>query len=305
MLVECLRPLEVEAWAVHSGGEALAEAQAAAPDLILLDVMLPDTDGFTVATRLKDDAATRDVPVIIVTTATRVEDRAKSLELGAADCITKPFYYEEVRARVQSALRRAAAARAAKAAEALASTPAAMPAGLQGSLQQLSLPLVVQMLEMEGRSGALHLDGGGQGGVLHLDEGRIVGAEWKGHTGEFAAYRLIRMTDGVFRFAPGDGPAPARDIQFNNQHLLMEAMRRQDEGDRILERLPARDRPLRTTARLAAVLGNRRPAGDLKQLLDLIDGRRTILEILDLVSDDLRILEGLARLEERGLIETT
>jgi len=304
MLVECLRPLEVEAWAVDSGGEALAEVQAAAPDLILLDVILPDTDGFTVAARLRDDAATRDVPVIIVTTATRVEDRAKSLELGAADCITKPFYYEEVRARVQGVLQRAAAARAARAAEAQASTSAALPAGLQGSLQQLSLPLVIQMLEMERKSGALHVEGGGQAGVLHLDEGQIVCAEWKGHTGEFAAFRLIRMTNGVFRFAPGDGPPPVRDIQSNNQHLLMEAMRRQDEGERILERLSARDRPLRTTARLAAMLGNRRPAGDLKQLLDLLDGRRTLLEILDQVPDDLRILEGLARLEERGLIET-
>ena len=166
------------------------------------------------------------------------------------------------------------------------------------------LPLVIQMLEMERKSGALHVEGGGQAGVLHLDEGQIVCAEWKGHTGEFAAFRLIRMTNGVFRFAPGDGPPPVRDIQSNNQHLLMEAMRRQDEGERILERLSARDRPLRTTARLAAMLGNRRPAGDLKQLLDLLDGRRTLLEILDQVPDDLRILEGLARLEERGLIET-
>lgn len=306
MLLECLRPLEVDAWAVHSGDEALAEAQAAPPDLILLDVLLPDGDGFGVATRLKEDATTRDVPVIIVTTAARVADRTKSLELGAADCITKPFYYEEVRARIQGVLQRSAAARFAKAAAAPPPVLAAMPARLQGSLQEISLPLVVQILEMERKTGALHVEGSGQRGrgALHLDEGQIVGADWEGHSGELAAYRLIRMTDGTFRFAPAEGAPPAHDIESNNQHLLMEAMRRQDEGERILGRLGATDRPLRITPRLAAMLGNRRPTGDLKQVLDLIDGRRTILDILALLPDDLNILEALARLQERGFIES-
>ncbi|HEY7675871.1 MAG TPA: DUF4388 domain-containing protein, partial [Candidatus Methylomirabilis sp.] len=243
MMLECLRPLEVEAWAVHSGREALAEAEAAPPDLILLGVVLPDLDGFAVTAKLKDNAATRDVPVILVTTQARVQDRVRALEVGAVDCITKPFYYEEVRARVLSALQRAAAARAAAAAE--AAGPAGPTAGIQGRLQEVSLPNVIQILEVERKTGTLELERGGERASLHFDDGQIVDAAWKDHGGEMAVYRILQWTDGAFRFVPAaEGAAPAQRIRSNNQHLLMEGMRRLDEGARLLGQLPPPDRPL-------------------------------------------------------------
>ena len=304
MILECLRPLEVEAWAVNSGREALTEAEAAPPDLILLDVVLPDLDGFAVTAKLKEKAATRDVPVILVTTQARMEDRVRGLEVGAADCITKPFYYEEVRARVLSALQRAAAARAAAAAE--AAGPTVPAAGIQGRLQEVSLPNVIQILEVERKTGTLELERGGERAALHFDEGQIVDAAWKDHGGEMAVYRILQWTEGAFRFDPAAaGAAPAQRIQSNNQHLLMEGMRRLDEGARLLGELPPPDRPLRTTPHLAAMLAKRRPAADLKQLLDLIDGRRGIGEILQALPDDLQALEALVRLKEHGFIEAS
>ncbi|HYB73391.1 MAG TPA: DUF4388 domain-containing protein [Candidatus Sulfotelmatobacter sp.] len=301
MILECLRPLEVEAWAVNSGREALTEAEAAPPDLVLLDVVLPDLDGFAVTAKLKEKAATRDVPVILVTTQARMEDRVRGLEVGAADCITKPFYYEEVRARVLSALQRAAAARAAAAEAAGPTVPAA---GIQGRLQEVSLPNVIQILEVERKTGTLELERGGERAALHFDEGQIVDAAWKDHGGEMAVYRILQWTEGAFRFDPAAaGAAPAQRIQSNNQHLLMEGMRRLDEGARLLGELPPPDRPLRTTPHLAAMLAKRRPAADLKQLLDLIDGRRGIGEILQALPDDLQALEALVRLKEHGFIE--
>lgn len=304
MMLECLRPLEAEAWAVHSGREALMEAEAAPPDLILLGVLLPDLDGFAVTTKLKEHAATRDVPVILVTTQARVQDRVRGLEVGAVDCITKPFYYEEVRARVLSALQRAAAARAAAAAE--GAGPAEPPAGIQGRLQEVSLPNVIQILEVERKTGTLELERGGERTALHFDEGQIVDAVWKDHGGEMAVYRILQWMDGTFRFVPAaEGAAPAQRIQSNNQHLLMEGMRRLDEGGRLLGQLPPPDRPLRTTPQLTAMLAQRRPAADLKQLLDLIDGRRGIGEILQAIPDDLQALEALVRLKDHGFIEAT
>jgi len=302
MIVECLRPLDVEAWTVHSGRETLMEAEAAPPDLILLDVLLSDLDGFAVAAKLKENAATRDVPIILVTTQARVEDRVRGLALGAADCITRPFYYDEVRARVSGALQRAAAARAAAAAGAAAADAAA--AGIQGRLQEISLPNVIQILEMERKTGTLELERGGVGGALHFDNGQIVDAAWKEHGGEIAVYRLLQWTDGTFRFVPApEGAGPEQRIASNNQHLLMEGMRRLDEGGRLLERLPPPDRPLRTTARLAERLARGRAAANLKQLLDLIDGKRTLAEILEAMPDDLHTLETLVRLQENAFIE--
>ena len=70
------------------------------PDLILLDVIMPDMSGYEVCTQLKKDALTKDIPIIFITSKDEVEDEAKGLEMGAVDYITKPFSPSIVRARV-------------------------------------------------------------------------------------------------------------------------------------------------------------------------------------------------------------
>ena len=74
------------------------------PDLILLDIMMPDIDGYEVCERLKADPATRDVPVIFLTAKSEVEDEKRGLELGAVDYITKPISPPIVLARVKNHL---------------------------------------------------------------------------------------------------------------------------------------------------------------------------------------------------------
>lgn len=83
------------------GEGAVAQAKAALPDLILLDVQMPGMDGFEACTQLKSDPLTADIPVIFITAATTVESKVKGLSLGAVDYVTKPFQHEEVLARVK------------------------------------------------------------------------------------------------------------------------------------------------------------------------------------------------------------
>lgn len=90
--------------AAKNGKTALSIAQKAKPDLILLDIMMPELDGYEVCRRLKDDQATAQIPVIFVTALSDAEDEAKGLTLGAVDYITKPFNPELVRARVRNHL---------------------------------------------------------------------------------------------------------------------------------------------------------------------------------------------------------
>ena len=85
------------------GDEALARARDAAPDLVLLDVMMPGPDGFEVVRRLRRDGQT---PVILLTARVAEMDRVVGLELGADDYVTKPFSLHEVAARVKAVLRR-------------------------------------------------------------------------------------------------------------------------------------------------------------------------------------------------------
>jgi CheY-like chemotaxis protein len=76
---------------VNNGLEALAQVQVSRPDVILLDWMMPDMDGFETCRRLKADPATRDIPVVFLTAKVQESEVARALALGAAGCIGKPF----------------------------------------------------------------------------------------------------------------------------------------------------------------------------------------------------------------------
>jgi two-component system, OmpR family, response regulator len=87
-----------------TGREALRVAKAATPDLVVLDVMLPDLDGFEVTRRLRSEGVR--VPVVFLTARDATEDKVVGLTLGGDDYVTKPFSLEELVARVRAVLRR-------------------------------------------------------------------------------------------------------------------------------------------------------------------------------------------------------
>lgn len=92
--------------AVADGGEqGLLEAQTNPPDLIIMDVLMPDMDGFTAARRLQEDERTWHIPIIFVTALGHTDQIIKGLDLGAVDYITKPFRGAELVARINAALR--------------------------------------------------------------------------------------------------------------------------------------------------------------------------------------------------------
>jgi DNA-binding NtrC family response regulator len=90
--------------AARSGKDALAIAERAAPDVILLDVMMPDIDGFETCARLKANERTRDCVVIFLSALNEPREKARGLDLGAVDFVNKPFQAEEVLARVRTHL---------------------------------------------------------------------------------------------------------------------------------------------------------------------------------------------------------
>ena len=89
------------------GETGLAEANRRAPDLVLLDLNLPGLDGTEICRQLRNNEATRAVPIIMLTARVEERDKIGGLELGADDYITKPFSIKEVLARVRAVLRRA------------------------------------------------------------------------------------------------------------------------------------------------------------------------------------------------------
>jgi two-component system OmpR family response regulator len=105
LLAVSLRFAGFEVASAMTGYEAVDKARTFRPDLVLLDVMLPDLDGFGVLRRLREDG-TR-VPVLFLTAKDATEDKVTGLTLGADDYVTKPFSLEEVIARIHAVLRRA------------------------------------------------------------------------------------------------------------------------------------------------------------------------------------------------------
>ncbi|MEU4574302.1 response regulator transcription factor [Nonomuraea sp. NPDC023979] len=103
LLAATLRFAGFRVTSVATGTEAVAAAGAEPPDLVLLDVMLPDMDGFEVVRRLRER---RPVPVLFLTARDRQADKVTGLSLGADDYVTKPFDLEELIARIRAILRR-------------------------------------------------------------------------------------------------------------------------------------------------------------------------------------------------------
>ncbi|MCX5678609.1 MAG: response regulator transcription factor [Candidatus Omnitrophica bacterium] len=90
----------------NDGNKALDAVNKERPDLILLDLMLPGTDGLEVCKELKSNVNTRSIPIIMLTAKSRESDKVVGLELGADDYVTKPFSPRELVARIKAVLRR-------------------------------------------------------------------------------------------------------------------------------------------------------------------------------------------------------
>ena len=106
LLATSLRFAGFEVATATNGREALTEARRLRPDLVVLDVMMPDMDGFSVVRRMRGEGST--VPVLFLTARDATEDKVAGLTVGGDDYVTKPFSLEEIIARIRAVLRRAA-----------------------------------------------------------------------------------------------------------------------------------------------------------------------------------------------------
>jgi DNA-binding response OmpR family regulator len=102
-----LRKSGYKAKGFQNGTQLISQIKTSEPDLIILDIMLPDMDGIEICKYIKNDKSTSHIPIIFLTAKTDLTDKVLGLELGADDYITKPFSISELLARVKVILRRA------------------------------------------------------------------------------------------------------------------------------------------------------------------------------------------------------
>lgn len=106
MLNAYFRVQGYDVYTVNWGEDGVRAAQTVLPDLLILDIRLPDIDGFEVARRVRSDRRTNEIPIIFLTEKRERIDRLQGFEVGADDYITKPFDVQELRLRVRNALKR-------------------------------------------------------------------------------------------------------------------------------------------------------------------------------------------------------
>lgn len=106
LIIYSLQATGFEACGLAGGKELFQALENGFPELILLDIMLPDMDGLEILTKLKNNSKTKPVPVILLTAKGAEYDKVKGLDLGADDYITKPFGIMELVARIKAVLRR-------------------------------------------------------------------------------------------------------------------------------------------------------------------------------------------------------
>ncbi len=295
MTVDMLAKLPLEVTLARDGQEALRQAQMIQPDLILLDAMMPVLDGFEVAEALKADPATQDIPIIFMTARSRDEDKVHGLELGADDYLIKPIKREELLARVRNILRRAESRRPASAETSL----------MRGLLEMISLPNIIQALEMERRTGTLRVTSKGQHGEILFVEGTIASATEGPRQGEAAVYRMLTWGEGEFTLEPASGTAPLEALLTkSNQSLLLEAARRLDEITALRQAVAPLEGPVRMFPSFRQAMLHRALPRELHQLVDLCDGTRMMPQLVEASSlDEWETLSLLVRFLKLGMLE--
>ena len=88
------------------GLQGFTLAKQELPDLIVLDVMMPDVDGYTVAKRVRENASTAEIPILMLTAMGQLEDKVKGFDIGVDDYLVKPFEMDELKVRVRALLKR-------------------------------------------------------------------------------------------------------------------------------------------------------------------------------------------------------
>ena len=283
------RALRQKGFQVHyapDGSRALEVAVLRHPDLVLFDAACRLLDWRTFVNILRSNPRTDDIPVVLTTASVQDADALRTARDGF---LKKPFNPTEVLGRIEHLLRRSDAAKDLR----------AEAEEIEGSLGQLGIPDLMQILGMNRRSGRLALERGSERGELWVAEGRPVNARLGRVEGEKALFRMLAWTEGTFTFTPGTPPGKPR-INRTTDDALLEGMRHADETARLVQALPPRHTRL-LLAPDAPAPTDVHPV--TAQVMELLRQPRTLADLVDLApAVDLEVLGALTTLLQKGVV---
>lgn len=202
----------------HGTDQALKMLRGGEIEIVLSEIDLKPADGFALLTEARKQPWGDKVPWIFVTGRSGRQDAQKAFDLGAADFVTKPVSTDLLVAKIKQIMEREAATRGS-------------PRGVSGSLTEMSLPDMVQVLWHGRKTGSLKIRSGKESGEIHFVSGAIYNAMWSNLRGAEAFYAMLGLADGDFMLDPSHKEAQ-QVIRESPEALLLEGMRRLDEGGR-------------------------------------------------------------------------
>jgi response regulator RpfG family c-di-GMP phosphodiesterase len=185
-------------------------------DVVVSELDLPGGDGLELLEQARREKWGKDLPWVIHTRRQVRAEAQRAFALGVVDFVSKPTATELLVAKLTARL-----ASQRKAVESAG--------GVSGSLTEMGLPDMVQVLFHGRKTGKLRIRSGDEDGEIHFLKGAIVNALWQGESGAGAFYRLLALSEGDFQLDPGFKP-PETLITDAVETLLLEGMRRLDEG---------------------------------------------------------------------------
>jgi CheY-like chemotaxis protein len=250
------------------GALAMNTALAAPPRLVVTATEMPLLDGFKLCQLLRTNPLTRELPFVFLTTKeTTAAELGRCLRPGD-EFLKKPLREEEFLARVDAALAHGQAAPATDADQ----------QRLLGSLSEISLVDLLQVLRMNRRSGLLQLELDGRRGTLFLSEGEVVDAEVGRFRGEKAFCRTLAWQEGRFEFRPQPVGVPPL-IRRPGENLVLEGLRQLDEVRRLRRILAPPGSRLELRRRFTGPPERLRPA--THEVLRLLERFTALDDILD------------------------
>jgi response regulator RpfG family c-di-GMP phosphodiesterase len=203
----------------RSTDQALKFLEKGDIEIVVSELDLQPIDGFALLGEARKHPWGQKVPWVIVTgRAGGRTDAQRAFELGATDFLTKPVSSDLLVAKLKQIIER----------EATRGGPAR---GVAGSLQEMGLPEMVQVLWYGRKTGSLKIRSGANSGEIHFVGGAIFNALWTNLRGEEAFFAMLRLVEGEFSLDP-NFTAPQQVIQDSPEALLLEGMRRLDEAGR-------------------------------------------------------------------------
>ena len=281
---------EVICW--DDGQKALELAKSLQADLIISEVDLPQVNGHVLFKELHSIPACKSIPFIFLSNQKRVDDRIKSMELGVDDYITKPYYVEEVVARVDALFNEIIL---------LQDDQTQTDKGFSGSLTEMNLVDLIQTIELGKKSAVLKLQHNSQIGLIYIDKGEVIDAALDDLTPQQSLMRMFTWTIGTFYVEISELDRD-RKIDTPNKELITIGMKRSNEWEQLKQGLPSLNAVVVKTDRNSY----EELSEDEQDMVSNLEKKNVLYNLIERSRfDDLKALELVKKLYQKGYLQET